>query len=330
MTKNNPAILGNQKAPTPHSASSARRYQRSHHQKSFHKGWLAVGIVIAVVAVLVVVKLVTPNTASADGIASGRNPAPVPASVLKVMSTIPTATFNSVGTEKQTDPFVETAGQPALTENGLPRLVYVAAEYCPYCALDRWALVAALARFGTFTELKRTSSSADVAPIPTFSFFRSSYESKYLVFSSYEVSDRNGSTLQVMPKAIANFFTTYDGTGSAPAKFNHSSSAGFPFIDIANQHVSSGVPPFLSPSTNEPPISALAGVGTGNMLKIALAIANPASAYGQFIDATVFDVDANFITAEICRSDGNKPSSVCETPGIKTAEKVIAAAKKFS
>jgi hypothetical protein len=36
------------------------------------------------------------------------------------------------------------------------------------------------------------------------------------------------------------------------------------------------------------------------------------------------------MTAAICRSDGGRPSSVCATPGVRAAEKVIAAAKKIS
>jgi thiol-disulfide isomerase/thioredoxin len=329
MTEKNPRRLGNQKAPTPRSASAARRYQRSHRQKSSRKGWLAVGIVVVVAAALVVVKFVAFSGTSANSATSGRNPSPASALVVSVMSRISVVTYNSVGTGGQADPFVETANQPILTENGLPRMVYVGAEDCPYCALERWALVAALARFGTFTGLKQTSSSADVAPIPTFSFLGSDYKSKYIVFSPYETYDRNFKPLQAIPKNVARLYKTYDGTSSTPAKFNLGSSSGFPFLDIANQHVLSGVPLFLAPSTTEPPMSALAGGGPG-MFGIAKSIADPTSVVGQAIDAKAFIIDANFITAEICRSDGNKPSSVCGTSGIKAAEKVIAVAKRLS
>ena len=58
------------------------------------------------------------------------------------------------------------------------------AEYCPYCAAERWALVMALSKFGTFTDLQGTTSSAtDTNPsTPTFSFYGSTYTSKYLSF----------------------------------------------------------------------------------------------------------------------------------------------------
>jgi len=30
---------------------------------------------------------------------------------------------------------------------------YVGGEYCPYCAIQRWALLVALSKFGSFTNL---------------------------------------------------------------------------------------------------------------------------------------------------------------------------------
>jgi succinyl-CoA synthetase beta subunit len=41
-------------------------------------------------------------------------------------------------------------------------------------------------------------------------------------------------------------------------------------------------------------------------------------------------METNFITAAICRSNGGKPASVCDSPGVKAAEKVIAATKQVS
>jgi hypothetical protein len=281
---------------------------------------MVVGVVVVIVAVLVVVKL-TGSSSPSGGIASGRHPAPVPAAVVAALENVPVAVYNSVGTGSNTDPFVETKDQPSLTENGLPRVVYIGAEFCPYCAILRWSLVAALMRFGTFTGLKETSSSADVAPVPTFAFFGTKYTSKYVALSAYEVEDRTlptPATLEVPPKDVVKIYTKYGG------------GSGFPFLDIANQHLTSGAPPFLVPSLDSPPISALAGAGTGDMLKIARAIADPTSTYGRSIDAATFDMETNFITAAICRSDGGKPVSVCGTPGVKAAEKVIAATKQVS
>ena len=39
------------------------------------------------------------------------------------------------------------------------------AEYCPYCAAERWSMIVALGRFGTFSGLQTMrSSSTDSRP----------------------------------------------------------------------------------------------------------------------------------------------------------------------
>ena len=37
-------------------------------------------------------------------------------------------------------------GQPPLTSGGHPAVLYIGAEYCPYCAAERWAIVMTLLR----------------------------------------------------------------------------------------------------------------------------------------------------------------------------------------
>ena len=63
------------------------------------------------------------------------------------------------------------------------------AEYCPYCAAERWAMAVALSRFGTFSDLRLIhSSSADIYPnTPTLSFYRSSYASTSSLHSGGDV-----------------------------------------------------------------------------------------------------------------------------------------------
>jgi hypothetical protein len=60
---------------------------------------------------------------------------------------------------------------------GKPLVVYIGAEYCPFCAAQRWPLVVALSRFGTFSGLSVTrSASEDVFPdTATLSFHSASY-----------------------------------------------------------------------------------------------------------------------------------------------------------
>src|SRR6266542_1300741 len=80
------------------------------------------------------------------------------------------------------------AGTPSLTKAGLPRVVYVGAEYCPYCAAERWPVVIALSRFGSFSNLGLAhSSSTDAFPnTSTFTFHGATYHSQYLGFDGIE------------------------------------------------------------------------------------------------------------------------------------------------
>ncbi len=50
-----------------------------------------------------------------------------------------------------------------------PVLLYVGALYCPYCAAERWGIVSALRRFGSFTSLQTMRSPAldGYKPVPT-------------------------------------------------------------------------------------------------------------------------------------------------------------------
>lgn len=54
----------------------------------------------------------------------------------------------------------------------------------PYCAAERWALAAALSRFGTLSGLSliRSSPTDVYANTPTLSLAKASYTSKYLAF----------------------------------------------------------------------------------------------------------------------------------------------------
>ena len=67
--------------------------------------------------------------------------------------------------------FATVTGTPP-TSGGKPEVLYLGAMYCPFCAAQRWAMVNALSRFGTFSGLKTThSSSTDSYPnTPTWTY----------------------------------------------------------------------------------------------------------------------------------------------------------------
>jgi len=77
---------------------------------------------------------------------------------------------------------------PACEQEAL--LLYVGANFCSYCAAERWAIVSALSRFGTFSNLGLTSSTTDdtFPATPSFSFHGSSYTSRFITLQAVELS----------------------------------------------------------------------------------------------------------------------------------------------
>jgi hypothetical protein len=289
--------------------------------------------VIVIAAVFVVIAVVggsKPPASSSNGVASGQDPvrASLPQMVDPVTS-IPLSVYNSVGVYGLPLPQTVTKGQTPLKSGALPRMVFVGAEYCPYCAMARWSIVAALSRFGTFSDLKMTASANSDGDIPTFSFLRSTYTSPYLVFTAYESLDRDSNPLQTLPSDVNALYTKYDGneqTAVAAVPFNPS-GVGIPFLDFANAAVSSGAPGFLNPVYD-----ALEGGGPASTTAAAAAIIasslhDPSTAEASAIGAKNLIALANFYSGDICSIDGGKPASVCDSKGVMAAIALYKAAK---
>jgi thiol-disulfide isomerase/thioredoxin len=255
----------------------------------------SVVVVLVIVLVFVIVKLNGGKPNSATGASNGPTGSALAAVVDKTTS-VPASALNSVGdgggavTGKPT-----TISGTALTSSGKPEMFYMGAEYCPYCAAERWAMIVALSRFGTFSGLSTVhSSSTDVDPnTPTFSFYKSSYTSQYLTFTPVELttnvpdsSNPSGYvTLQTPTAAQQALVNKYDGSGGS-----------IPFIDFGNKYVISGV-------SYDP------GVLDGlSWATIANDLSNPNSAVAKAVDGT-----ANYITAAICKMTNNLPASACTT-----------------
>jgi thiol-disulfide isomerase/thioredoxin len=130
----------------------------------------SVAAVLALVAGLIVAKRAQ-SPARAPAASAVADPA-----VASQITSIPAATFNTVGTGTATG-LKALTGQPELTARGKPVLLYMGGEYCPYCAAERWAIAAAVSRFGTLSGLHFIHSSpTDVYPsTPTLSFYLSRY-----------------------------------------------------------------------------------------------------------------------------------------------------------
>lgn len=226
-----------------------------------------------------------------------------PASLVTKTTSVPTSVFDAVGTGTA-HPAPTPINAPALTADNKPEILYMGAEYCPYCATERWPMVIALSRFGTFSNLKTTHSSGnDVFPnTETFSFHDASYQSPYISFTGVEMQSNQQqgdsyATLDTPTAQQQEILDTYDRSpyvGTAT-----SSSGGIPFIDFGGRFVSGG-------ATYDP--SVLQGKSAN---EIASALSDPTSKIAQGAVGA-----ANTFTAAICSLTKNQPASVCTSPAI--------------
>jgi len=197
-------------------------------------------------------------------------------------------------------------GDALKASNGLPEVLYISAEWCPNCAAARWPLTIALSRFGTFSGLTTTYSSATDNPshIPTVSFRSSSYKSSYVDFVGKEQVDGNNKPLQTLTAAESALFDKLGGTASSP-------SPGYPFIDFGGKWKQNGTP--YDPSV-------LAGMTPD---QVAATMTDATSKPGAAIQAS-----ADVFTAEICSIDGAKPANVCTAAGVAAATTALASLTK--
>jgi hypothetical protein len=258
------------------------------------------GVLVIVIALIAAKAFNSTPPAAQAGAGSGS----AAATVAEQLSTVPAATLNAVGKGSSVSPLIATKGQSQLTSGGKPQIVYMGAEYCPYCAAERWAMVVALSRFGSFSGLKLIhSSSSDVYPsTPTLSFAKATYTSQYVDFSPVEMYGekelKSGyyNTLEKPTTAENSLMAKYDAAPYVPS----SDAGSFPFVDIGNQYLVIGAQ-YLP--------SNLAGLSWS---QVASDVKNPSSAVAKGVDGA-----ANSITAAICKITKNAPAAVCNSAAAK-------------
>jgi thiol-disulfide isomerase/thioredoxin len=246
--------------------------------------------VIAIVVALVLVK-VTGNSGNQKQLSTEV----LPASVTSQIASVPASTLNSVGIGQilsyNPSP-ISSISNTALKSNGKPEMLYIGAEFCPYCAAERWAMAVALSRFGHFTT-KLTgihSSSTDTDPnTPTLTFYQAKYTSPYLVFTPVENETVNKTLLQTP-------------TASQQTLWNDYNANSYPFIDFGNKYVIKA--PSYDPAT----------LKDRTWAQVAADLHDPSSTVAQNADGA-----ANLITAAICKMTNDKPGSVCSSSGVVAA-----------
>jgi Domain of unknown function (DUF929) len=263
-------------------------------------------LIVAVAAVaLVVVLIIVSGSKSPKPKAALFNPQPVPAAVLSAVTNPSAATVSAVGSGGNHNPWTKISG-PLLTSGGKPELVYVGAEYCPYCAAERWPMVNALSRFGTISGLRLMKSSSTDSPGPTDTFTTRDlkFSSPYLTFAHVETTNNLGPNHPLQtPTAVENTLVAKYDTGG-----------GIPFIDWANRATTGvgydvGLLRTVDTNANSAPLS---------WQQIASDLTRPTSPQARGIIG-----DANWITAGICKVTNNKPGSTCQIPAIRRLESQV-------
>ena len=254
---------------------------------------------IVVIAALVIAKVLQDNSSAAPARPSGL----APAAVVKSMGAIPPAAFDRTG---YVSPSEGVQGPSPISgagvrQAGKPLVVYVGADYCPFCAAERWPFVVALERFGSFKTLGATHSATnDVFPnTATFSFHPSSYSSPYLTLNTVELYGNrpvNGAYPKIESPTLLErqLLTRSDPKGTIPFLY-------------FGRYVING-------ATYDAQL--LAGL---NMQQIATAVHDPTTQLGHSVLGS-----ANLITAAICKQTGGNPGSVCSSSGVAAAAKHLA------
>ncbi|HUY42773.1 MAG TPA: DUF929 family protein [Acidimicrobiales bacterium] len=189
----------------------------------------------------------------------------------------------------------------APTVSGRFTVSYVGARYCPYCALQRWALLVALSKFGTFTHLDREilSSSSDVFPhLASWSFQGARYSSSAVRFLPVELTS-----------TVMNAHGQYAVLGRLGHAQRHAMSrldpqGEIPFVEIGGAYYTLGA------SASPAVLEGLSVQQIGDQL------VNPASAVALAVDGA-----ANYLIGAMCQADtGQKPNICTSTAAIDSQE----------
>jgi len=131
--------------------------------------------------------------------------------------------------------FVEVS-KDTMRRGGKLFVFFLGAEYCPYCAAERWAIVRSLQKFGQWEGLRQTISAArdeQYLNLPTYDFTKATYTSSHIEFVPREIKDREFKPLQKPLKTEEKLLR----------KFNPKKEIPFLLIGGRFMQIGSGFPP---------------------------------------------------------------------------------------
>mgnify|MGYP001184537763 FL=1 len=275
---------------------------RAQQAKAERRSKLMIAGATVGVVVIVVVALVVAALQGTKDIA-GQSASPLDQATFAKVTGVPAAALDTVGVGTASNG-PKTIDAPALTKDGKPRVVYVGAEYCPFCATQRWPLVVALSRFGTWNNLSSSFSAPapEVNPnTPSMSFHGATFTSEHLSFTGYETATNkmtNGQwgKLDTLEGEDLALFQTYNAPPYVQSK------GAIPWITIGGTSIQAGA-------------SYDSQVLLGKtQAEIAAALADPTSDIAKGVNGA-----ANLLTAQICKATNQQPTAVCTAPGVVAA-----------
>jgi hypothetical protein len=275
--------------------------QRAAEQRARTRNRLLIAAGAIVVVVAAVVAIVLAHGGGGGQASGGASPGPTGAELAGLtaqVTSVPAGVLDQVGNGQATSVPSAITGDP-LTSGGKPEMLYIGAEYCPYCAAERWAMIVALSRFGTFSGLATTRSAArngagTAEPYPntaTWTFANAKYTSNYLTFTSVE------EYTNIPDPSTGGYTTLQTPTAEQQAlveKYDAANNGAIPFIDFGNRYMSVGAsydPGVLKDLT---------------WSQIAADLHDPSTKVGKSALGA-----ANFITAALCKLTNDKPATAC-------------------
>ena len=271
-----------------HTAYRYRQREAARQKARRRMALVAIGGVVVVVVIALVIASIGGGSGSSSALPTGAEAS----AIVQTVTSVPVNVSDAVGSGSVTAKPAKLSGAP-LTSNGKPEVLYIGAEFCPFCATERWPMVVALSRFGTFSNLGFTqSSSTDTFPnTSTFTFHGSSYTSNFVSFTPVETQTRAGAPLETPNVSDASLWTQLDP--------NHT----IPFLDLGGLSLVTGATYDASVLQHR------------TWKDIADALGDPTNPIARGVLGA-----ANDITAAICKATNNQPASVCTSAAITTIE----------
>jgi uncharacterized protein DUF929 len=271
--------------------------------------YVALGLVVVVIILLGALVAIRHNKTQSNTPAV-ETFTPAPTSVMEPLTHLPRTIIDEVGAGPAADPItpLTSTGSPsvwlsspsAAATASRPVVFFYGAEFAPGAAAERWPVIEALSRFGTFgpVDLMQSSPSMVFADTSTFTFSNATYSSHWISleaverYSALNPTGAHYTTLQTPTARQAAAVSVYDATGPT-----------FPLLDIANRYVLVGSS--FSPAVLEGQSQA----------QIVADLAIPTSPITEAIVAS-----ANQITAAVCTVTGQRPADVCRARGVTAAD----------